>query len=437
MSLNRLFRPTHPVPAELRSNFRHLYGDIAWFGVLAASTQAFVGVYAARLGATAFHIGLLTAGPAVVNLAVTLPAGRWLQKRPINRAVFWSAVLTRVFYLLWVPLPLLLAPQGQVQALIGLTLLLSIPGTALAIGFNALFADAVPPEWRGQVVGVRNALLSVTYVAVSLLCGQILVRLPFPMGYLVVFALGFLGGAMSTLHLWFIVPRSAGVPPQRLGRGLSDLARPAFFRSLAAGVRRGMGLRFLLRRGKLRLPNMEVLRGSYGKLMAVMFTFNLTLYLAIPLFPLHWVNQLHLSDGDIGLGNALFYVSAFVGSTQLARLVRRHGNQRVTALGAMLVCAYPSLMSLSRGLELFLVASVLGGLGFSMIQGALINYVLEKIPADNRPPYLAWYNMALNGALLLGSLMGPFIAGFIGVRTALAVFAGLRFVSALIILRWE
>jgi len=121
----------------------------------------------------------------------------------------------------------------------------------------------------------------------------------------------------------------------------------------------------------------------------------------------------------------------------LARLVRRLGNQRVTALGAFFVCSFPALMSLSRGLDLFLVAWVMGGFGFAMIQGALVNYVLEKVPDDNRPSYLAWYNLALNAALLAGSLLGPFVAGFIGVRTALAVFACLRFASALLILRWE
>ena len=39
-------------------------------------TLAFVAIYAARLGATGFQISLLTAGPAVVNLFFSLPAGR-------------------------------------------------------------------------------------------------------------------------------------------------------------------------------------------------------------------------------------------------------------------------------------------------------------------------------------------------------------------------
>jgi len=169
----------------------------------------------------------------------------------------------------------------------------------------------------------------------------------------------------------------------------------------------------------------------------VMFAFYLALYLAIPLFPIRWVNQLHLSDQEIGWGTAVFYVAVFVGSTQLARLVQRLGNRRVTAIGAIFMSAYPAFMAIARGLGLYLVGSIAGGLGWSLVGGALTNYVLEKVPEDHRPAYLAWYNLALNGALLLGSLIGPLVAGVIGVPVALAVFALLRLAAALAIWRVE
>ncbi len=437
MHVHSLSRSARPVPVEYRANFRHLYLDIAWFGVLAASAMAFVAVYATRQGANAFQIGLLSAGPAVVNLAFTLPAGRWLEKQPIDSAVFWAAALHRFFYLLWVPLPLLLAPQAQIWALIGLTLLMSIPGTSLAVGFNALFADAVPPEWRGHVVGIRNALLAVVFIVVSLLCGQILVRLPFPTGYQVVFGIGFLGAAMSTFHLRFVVPHPNGQARPRIGRGLGDLAWPGMMRILVDGLRPGAALRFLVPRRPVRFLRPEVLKSPFGRLVVVLFAFHLAINLAIPLFPLHWVNKLHLSDQQIGWGTAVFYVSVFLGSTQLARLVQGLGNRRVTAIGAMFMGSYPAFMALARGLDLFLVGSAMGGLGWSLVGGALTNYLLEKIPGDHRPAYLAWYNLALNAALLLGSLTGPFIAGIVGVPTALVTFTILRFLAALAIWRWE
>ena len=93
-----------------------------------------------------------------------------------------------------------LRPPQQIEVLIWATLLLTIPGVALAIGFNALFAIAVPIEWRGYVAGRRNALLSVVYIIASLLAGVILNRTSLEVGYTLIFAVGFVGAAMSTYH---------------------------------------------------------------------------------------------------------------------------------------------------------------------------------------------------------------------------------------------
>ncbi len=61
---------------------------------------------------------------------------------------------------------------------------------------------------------------------------------------------------------------------------------------------------------------------------------------------------------------------------------------------------------------------------------------LERIPEDDRPAHMAWYNMALNAAILLGSLIGPLIAGWTGIVVALFLFAVCRIISGIAILRW-
>ena len=67
-----------------------------------------------------FQIGLLAAGPAVINLMFTLPTGHWLESRPIGPAVFWSWNFT-VFYLIWVVIPWLLLPHVQLWLYIVIT----------------------------------------------------------------------------------------------------------------------------------------------------------------------------------------------------------------------------------------------------------------------------------------------------------------------------
>ena len=62
--------------------------------------------------------------------------------------------------------------------------------------------------------------------------------------------------------------------------------------------------------------------------------------------------------------------------------------------------------------------------------------LLERIPEDDRPAHLAWYNLVLNASVLVGTLAGPLIAGWTGLVTALIIIGGLRFLAGLAILKW-
>ncbi len=408
----RLLRAPAPVPEAYQKIFNHLYWDIAWFGVLSGSSIAFLAVYAARLGASTLQVGLLGAMPAVINLALAIPAGRWLERRSVHQGVFWTAVLYRIGYLLWIPLPWILNPSGEVWALIVLSLLMGIPGTALAVGFNALFAEAVPPEWRAHVAGIRNVMLSVVYVITSLVSGFILEHVPFPTGYQIVFTLGFIGAAMSTYHLYFVRPVAPAAPPSRP-------AEPAT--SPAPELRRAL--------------RTDVWRGPFGRTLLVLLGFHLAQYAAVPIFPIYFVRQLHLSDDAIGVGTALFYLTVLLGSTQLARISHRWGHKKVTGVGVALMSVYPIMLTFARDASLYWVTSFLGGFIWAMVGGALANYLLEKVPSDDRPAHLAWYNIVLNAAILAGSLGGPAIAEQIGLVNMLLLAGVLRLLAGLAILR--
>jgi len=71
-----------------------------------------------------------------------------------------------------------------------------------------------------------------------------------------------------------------------------------------------------------------------------------------------------------------------------------------------------------------------------LVNGAYANYMLENIPADDRPPYLAWYTIMLNLAILTSSLLGPLTADLIGLTVALIFFGILRAIAGLALLKW-
>jgi MFS family permease len=273
-SIRRFFFPPS-IPGQYRPNFIHLYLDIGWFGILSGSAINFLSIYATRLGASGFQIGLLSSMAAAVSLVLAIPAGRWLETQNINQAVFRASVWYRLGYLLWVPLPWLFSEQAQVWALIVIALLMAIPLAPLSVGFNAVFASAVPPQWRAHVAAVRNVAFAIAFILSSLGSGFLLEHLPFPAGYQLIFGIGFLGAALSSLHLYFIKPVQDGVatlPPRPQPAAIKKALSPR--QQLQTAIR------------------FDIWETPFRNTLLVFFAFPPSPVPGVPLFPLFQVRQL-------------------------------------------------------------------------------------------------------------------------------------------------
>jgi MFS family permease len=425
----KLFRSDRPVPELLRSNFFHLFMDIAWFGVLSGSTVAFLSIYAVRLGANSNQVGLISAAPAIANLIFSLPSGRLFTPKHLKKNLILTLILGRIFYLFFVSLPFFFLPPEQVWWIIMITFLMNIPGTAMNIGFNSYFPDVVPSEWRGYVAGVRNAFLSITTVITSLICGQVLTTFKFPVGYQIVFALGFFGVVLSTIHISLIrQDRTTMVIP-------AEIETPRA-KTIPVGGKETILTTLKSSAKKAWINNRQIFSGSYKRTMFMIFGFHLAQYLAIPIFPVWQVDHLHLSDQTLSLGNCVFYTLVFLGSMRLDLVTKKFGNRILTGIGIALMGLYPVLIAFSQSMEMFMLTSAVGGIAWSIAGGVYFNYVIEKIPAPNKSPYMAWYSIILNAAILIGSLCGPIISSWIGIRDSLFIFALIRFLCGAAILRW-
>ncbi|PWH19044.1 MAG: hypothetical protein DDG58_05645 [Ardenticatenia bacterium] len=270
----------------------------------------------------------------------------------------------------------------------------------------------------------------------ALVCGRILTTLPFPLGYQVVFSIGAVAALMSSFHLWFVQPleqKPSSSPKEETGRPWGQHTQPDQHTHQHLSAQVGKPLRTFI----FDLLRVEILREPFAKVLLALFVFHITQFVAVPVVPVFMVKTLHLQDQQIGLATAVFWLSAFASSTQLAHLCRVRGHQVATGIGAMLMAFYPGLMvfGISLGMAAVLAASCLGGVGYAWMSGAFLNYILERVPQHDRPPYLAWYNIAFNAAILIGSLLGPFTATSLGFVPALALFAVARVAAGLIIIK--
>lgn len=387
------------------------------------SILVFLGIYASRIGASTFQIGLLTASPAMINLLFTFPYGTMLKRVPTAKATMISVIANRLFYLLLIPLPVLLPNSAQVWVILAITLIMNIPGTLTAIVFNAFFAEAVPIGWRGQVVGTRNALMAVTTMATSLVVGLILEKMPFYSGYQVVFAIGVLGAVMSAFHLWRVRLPEAPLPL----RG-PDPIMPQVRKDITAAAR------IFLRKSVFQSLRLDVFNGPFRSILVIIFLFQIGVALINPLVPIYQVQQLTLADLTISQGSALFWLTNFFGSLQTRQFSHRWGFKRMTGYGLVVVTGTLVMFTFSFHNWIYLLQQFIGGIGWALINTGLINYVLESVPVDDRASHLAWYNLATNAALLLCGLFAPLIAGWIGLAATLLLAAALRLLVGVLLI---
>jgi MFS family permease len=414
-------------PAQ-KHNFHHLYWDIFYWGVLAGSTLAFLPVFLARLHASPFEVGLLTAGPAVVSIIISMLAGRLMRGQELVRVTWVTALLHRIGFLALIPLPWLLGARGQVWAALGLTLAFSFPGTVVAISFNAMFADLVEARWRPHVVGRRNALLSLSMTLGTLGCGWLLDTLPFPANYQIVFGIGAAGSALSSYHLWRLRPPATA--PERVGRPFRDFARHGWL-LIGDAVRSPTGLRYLLRTGGQTLLRIDLLKTAFGPFLFSFLIFYTFQYVAVPIFPVFFVETLDLSDGVISLGYAIFHLAMMTSSMSLGWLNQRIDSHRLLTASGVLYCAYPLFMGLAHGPGMVILASLTGGLVWGVANGQMVNALMDRTPEDDRPAHMALHNLALNLGTLGGSFLGPLIGQSLGLRGAVLAGAALRTAAGL------
>jgi MFS family permease len=167
---------------------------------------------------------------------------------------------------------------------------MAIPLTPLGVGFNALFAEAVPDRYRARVAGTRNITFAIAYMLTSLIAGYLLKAMPFPTGYQIVFAIGAIGAAMSSYHIYHIRPAKDDTAP---------LPPPP---SLILNPKQNPPQH---RRHVLRL---DIWKTHFKNVLLALFIFHLLHYLSNPHYPLFNVRVLNLNDSHIGNGMALYYL---------------------------------------------------------------------------------------------------------------------------------
>lgn len=382
------------------------------FGVgLVLGIGSFLSVFLVRLGASSSLIGLLTAMPALTGMFLAIPVGRLLERQ--RRIVPWYA-LSRLLALLPYALTGLVPfffQSHQPEIIIVIWALATFPQTIVSVAFNVVMGGAVQPGRRMVLMSWRWSVLGFTNAITAAIVGQVLYRLPFPLGYQVVFLFSLVGVLISfTFASRIILPESTAVPMARLRR-------------------RPLGER--LRRWGLLLREQR----AFTHFVVGQFVFTWGTAWALPLFPLYWVRDLGISDAWVGLINTA-RVTVLVAYFLWLRLSERRGERFVLLVATLGGSLYPLLTALTGQPEWLAAYSGLNGVFMAGANLVRFDILLNTAPPERRPTYMALNQTTVNLATFAAPIISVATSDIVGIGPALmlgsllslagfALFAGL------------
>lgn len=386
-------------------NAYYLVVELFWAAIL-GSAATFNAAFAIRLGAENFVVGLLTSVPALVAILVSIPSGRFLERREKRTPwVFGSLLIYRVGFLLAAIVPWIHIPGvSQGVLLVIILVVLTAPAYFFNVGWIPLLAEIIPEDRRLSVFTGRNIVNGITVSIFGFLFGQWLSWAKFPGNYQIMYLLGFVCSMISMVYLFRLkVPDSVSKAP-----------KPKPEQAPASSIK---GLVKTTREALTRYPQFLAINRNT-------FLHGIGVWLASPLYVLYYVRVLDAPDSWLGLNGTVAAVGTIVGFSFWRWIMPRWGESQTLKWTILLVGLYPAIVGITPSLTLILFLSVINGLVVPGVNLSHFNILLKTIPAESRPSYTAIYVTLTSIGAFICPLIGVQLANIFGLGPTL-LFSGL------------
>ncbi|HDL85472.1 MAG TPA: MFS transporter [Candidatus Acetothermia bacterium] len=273
-------------------------------------------------------------------------------------------------------------------------LVFSLSGGLAGIAYEDIFGKLVPKGERGKLYAVKQFASSLAAFGGGWIIARVFSvnSLPFPKNYALVLGIGFAGLVIASIAFWFIKE-----PPS----------------SVTENVRPSLGS--LLRR----VPAILRENPEFFRFIVVenLSSFGL---MVMPFYMIFAKDRFHVSDVYIGR-YFLFQVGGTIISNLLWGWISGRFDSKKVVRFCLLLGGLIPLVALGiahLGANVFAIVFLLVGFVFSGRRVGFEPYLLDIIPADNRPIYLG-----IRGTLNVLVVLLPFLGGvFIHFAGYLPVF---------------
>lgn len=406
-----------PADPTLRHNARQNLVDGAFFSAMLGFFNPFMSVFAMALGATNYMVGLLVSLPAAAGM-VGQALGALLSngaRRKLPIVIEW-ALVSRLFFLLFAALPYLPVPKAWVfVAAVGL---MNLPTSVANLAWTALVQRLFPPQYRGQIFGLRYTFNSAATLAATAVGGYVLSVLRFPTNYTVLNLASFAALLLSLLYLTKLREPTEAQPAQ---------AQAADAQPVAA--RRKAGSEVLAAVGRARRNK------QFTTFMVAIGAFWFGLFMPQALYPILFVREMNMPTTWIGLLYTAGGLSAMLTYRFWGRFADRHGHRLTLAI---CVTARPIHSLLYCFAHAAWTPSIIEFAFCGFVSGfdlCAFNAILESAPQEDSPTYIAVFNIVNGLLVLIAPMLGVWVASMTGVRAGIAISSAARLVGVVMLWR--
>ncbi|MFN8456509.1 MAG: MFS transporter [Anaerolineae bacterium] len=393
-----------------KQNFLNVQVDAVAIGLASAATP-FLPVFLARLGASSFQVGLLTAMPALTGLIFALLIGRFLQTR--RNVVPWFS-LSRLLYVSAYALTgvaAFLVPQPYLAPVVLLIwAVATIPQTALNISFTVVMNAVAGPEHRYDLMSRRWSILGLTTAITVAIIGPVLDWVGFPLNYQLVFIALSIGGLISYYYSSHIELPDNEPPASPHGQSWAQ--------------------RF---KGYINLIRSEP---KFVSFTAKQFVFTAGTALATPLLPLYYVREVHASDTWIGFFSTAQTATVLMGYFLWTRESKSRGGRFVLLCTTLGLALYPGLTALTHQPGLIAFYAALSGVFQAGLNLVFFDEQMKTVPPQHSATFVSLGQSSQNLATVAGPLLGTLLADQIGIGNALFLSALLRLLGFVLFAGW-
>lgn len=349
----------------------------------------FTSLYALKLGASNFQIGLIssiTTLLSVVAQLVSLPILLSFRKKLMVHTIFDA-----IGALLFIPIAFVKNPNQLILFLTLQAFFFSFPAQV----WNEFQVRIFPHRRRGTEVGILNKIGGVGAFFAYLIAGYVIRKFGF-IPYLF-FAAAFFG---ITRNIVLMRIKESSLFSRRSFKSvIKEILSFKIFRNL-----------------------------KFRKLLLASFFFNFAVSIGAPMFSVYLIKNLGADSVQLSIVSTISLLVSITFSEAWGRVADFIGRREVIIAGLPLIALFPLFYLISTNMLDVYIFTFIAQIGWVAFNIAMFSY-LADIGRDSPQIYFTFFNSISSISAIFGSMMSGYFADIMGIKSALIASFCLRVIS--------